>query len=91
MNVLEPFRIQSSPSRTALVLSAARSEPPLGSVIAIAQISSPVQNRGSHRAFCSSVVSSVRYGAQTLPWMPKQDEMDADTLANSSATATPKR
>ena len=91
MKVFEPFRIQSSPSRTAVVLSAARSEPPLGSVIAIAQTSSPVQNRGSQRAFCSSVVSSTRYGAQTLPWMPKHEEMDAETRANSSATATPNR
>ena len=42
MNVLEPLRIQSSPSRTAEVLMPARSLPAPGSVIAIAPISSPV-------------------------------------------------
>ena len=43
MKVLEPLRIQSSPSRTAVVLSAARSEPPEGSVMPIAVSSSPEQ------------------------------------------------
>ena len=46
MKVLEPLRTQSSPSRTAVVFSAARSEPPDGSVIAIAVTSSPVAHAG---------------------------------------------
>ena len=36
-----------------------------GSVIAMAVIISPLQNRGSQRCFCSSFVSSFRYGAMT--------------------------
>src|SRR5450759_2163221 len=50
MKVLEPLRIQSSPSRTAVLLRAARSEPPLGSVIAMAVMISPEQKPGSQRA-----------------------------------------
>ena len=46
MKVFDPLSTQSSPSRTAVVFSAARSEPPLGSVIAIAVTSSPVQKPG---------------------------------------------
>lgn len=52
--------IQSEPSLTAVVRSAARSDPPLGSVMPIAVIISPEQNGGSQRFFCSSVVSSTR-------------------------------
>ena len=74
MKVFEPFKIQSSPSRTALVFNAARSEPPEGSVIASAVISSPVQNPGSQRCFCSSVHRSTRYGATQSVWMPTQEE-----------------
>ena len=46
MNVFDPLMIQSLPSRTAVVFSAARSEPPYGSVMPIAVIISPVQNCG---------------------------------------------
>ena len=60
MNVLEPLMTHSEPSRTALVRSAPRSEPPEGSVMAIAVTSSPVQNPGSHRSFCESVPRSKR-------------------------------
>ena len=45
------------------VLMPCRSLPVPGSVIAIAVIISPVQNLGSQRCFCSSVVSRSRYGA----------------------------
>ena len=55
MKVLEPFSTYSSPSRTARALTACRSEPAPGSVIAIAPTSSPVAMRGSQRCFCSSV------------------------------------
>jgi hypothetical protein len=41
MKVLDPLRIQSSPSRTAVVFNAARSEPPDGSVMAMAVRISP--------------------------------------------------
>ena len=74
MKVFEPFSTQSSPSRTALVFRAARSEPPEGSVMAIAVISSPVQNLGSQRCFWSSVHRSTRYGATQSAWMPTHEE-----------------
>jgi len=60
MKVLEPFRTQPSDVRVAEVRMAARSEPAVGSVIAIAVISSPEQNEGSHRSLCSAVASSTR-------------------------------
>ena len=62
MKVLLPLTIQSpesSPARTAVVLRAARSEPPDGSVMAIALISSPEAMPGSQRCFCSSVPRST--------------------------------
>ena len=60
-----------SPSRTAVVRMPARSDPAPGSLIAIAVTISPVQNPGSHRLRCSSVVRSVRYGATTSLCSPK--------------------
>ena len=84
MKVFEPFTIQSSPSRTAVVLSAARSEPPLGSVMPMAVTISPVQKPGSQRCFCSSVHRSRRYGATTSPWMPRHDDTAAETRDISS-------
>ena len=84
MKVLEPLITQSSPSRTAVVLSAARSDPPLGSVIPIAVRSSPEATPGSHRWRCSSVVSSTRYGATMSAWMPTHEDSAALTLESSS-------
>ena len=60
MKVFEPFSRQPEPSGTALVRSAARSDPPEGSVIAIAAICSPLARPGSQRACCSGVVNEVR-------------------------------
>ena len=60
MKVLEPLMIQSSPSWTAVVRRLARSEPPPGSVMPMAVSSSPEQNLGSQRSFCSSVVRCTR-------------------------------
>ena len=60
MNVFDPLMMKSSPSATAVVLSAARSDPPDGSVMAMAVRISPLQNPGSQRFFCSSVVSFTR-------------------------------
>ena len=91
MNVLEPLRIQSSPSRTAVVFSAARSEPPLGSVMAMAVTISPEQKPGSHRCFCSSVPRSTRYGATQSVWMPKQEEAAAVNFESSSASTALRR
>ena len=55
MNVFEPLMTYSSPSRTARVRIACRSEPALGSVIAIAPTSSPVAMRDNQSRFCASV------------------------------------
>ena len=84
MNVLDPFRIQSSPSRTAVDLRLARSEPPDGSVIAIAHSSSPLTKPGSQRSRCSSVVSSTRYGATMSAWIPWQEPSAIETRPSSS-------
>ena len=78
--------IQLSPSLTAVVFSAARSEPPDGSVIPIAASSSPVATPGSQRLLCSSVVSSTRYGATMSAWIPTHEESAALTLASSSGS-----
>jgi hypothetical protein len=50
-----PSITQSSPSRRAVVVIAAGSEPPCGSVSAKHPMSSPFAMPGSHRCFCSSV------------------------------------
>ena len=57
MNVFWPLSTYSSPSSSARVLIAARSEPVPGSVIAIARIDSPDAIPGSQRCFCSSVAA----------------------------------
>ena len=65
INVLEPLMIQSSPSRTPVVLIPARSLPAPGSVMAIATMVSPVMMPGSQRAFCSSFERLLKYGPTT--------------------------
>ena len=91
MNVFEPLSTQSSPSRTALVFSAARSEPPLGSVMPIAVSISPLATPGSQRFFCSSLVSSTRYGATMSAWMPTHELSAALTWESSSMRTALKR
>ena len=51
---LVPLRIQSSPSRLAVVRMPAGSEPKSGSVRPKQPIASPAAIRGSHSCFCSS-------------------------------------
>jgi hypothetical protein len=53
MNVFEPLRTYSSPSRTAVERSAATSEPAPGSERANEQRIGRSISGGSHRAFCS--------------------------------------
>ena len=55
MNIFAPLRIQSSPSRTALVLRLAASEPVSGSVRPKQASPAPEHRSGSQRCFCSSV------------------------------------
>ncbi len=91
MKVLEPLMTQPSPSRTAVVLSAARSEPPPGSVMPIARRISPETMPGSQRSFCSCVPRATMYGAVMSVWMPTQDASAALTLLSSSAKTALKR
>ena len=84
MKVLEPLMTQSSPSRTAVVLRLARSEPPPGSVMPMAVTSSPVAERGSQRARCSSLVRCDEVGGVMSAWMPTQLGRVMLTLASSS-------
>ncbi len=91
MNVLDPLRTQSSPSLTAVVFSAARSEPPDGSVMPIAVRISPEQKPGSQRCLCSSVVRCTRYGATMSAWMPRQEGSAMLTFASSSVSTALKR
>lgn len=63
VHTFEPFRIHSSPSRTAVVRAPATSEPPLGSDRNCIQISSPFNMAGMWRCFCSSVPKSSRTAA----------------------------
>ena len=55
IQVLLPVMTQSSPSRTARVRSAPRSEPVFGSVKTAVGSTSPEAILGSHSAFCASV------------------------------------
>jgi hypothetical protein len=54
MNVFEPLRTYSSPSRTAVVFSAATSEPAPGSERPKLASTGDSVSGGSHLAFCSS-------------------------------------
>ena len=58
VQIFEPLRTHSSPSRTAVVCAPATSEPPLGSDRNCIQISSPLKIAGMCRCFCSSVPNS---------------------------------
>ena len=56
MNVFEPFRTYSSPSRRAVAcIEPNASDPELGSVIAHAPIFSSVSRSSAHRSFCAIV------------------------------------
>ncbi|MNW06421.1 hypothetical protein D3C71_2028220 [compost metagenome] len=55
MNVLEPLMTYSSPSSTARVLTACRSEPVSGSVIATAPMALPAAIFGNQACFCCSL------------------------------------
>ena len=55
IQVLAPLTRYPSPCGRAVVVMACRSEPPPGSVSAIAARTSPVAIRGRYRCFCSAV------------------------------------
>src|SRR5262249_58962713 len=55
MNFFEPFRTQTSPSRTAVVFVPLESEPASASVSPHAASHSPVTRRGRYFRFCASL------------------------------------
>jgi hypothetical protein len=60
VHTLEPLSTHSSPSRTAVVVTPARSDPFPGSERSCIQISSPRRIAGTWRCFWSSVANSSR-------------------------------
>src|SRR6201996_7689751 len=85
MKVLDPDKIQSSPSRSAWVRTPARSLPAPGSLMAMAPIRSPAANPGSQRCCCSGLASEVRYGA-TMSLCSVNAGVPGPAVASSSAT-----
>ena len=75
-----PVTLQPSPSRTARVLSAARSEPASGSEKPWHQISSADRIGPRKRSFCSSVPHAISVGPPSS---------SPSTLAGSGARARP--
>ena len=65
----------------------ARSEPVPGSVIAIANIDSPLMNLGSHRFFCSSVPSLSRYGRHSATCTLEPPKLTAARESSSDSIA----
>jgi hypothetical protein len=66
-----PTWVLPSPLRdheSGRIQGSGRSEPPLGSVIAMAVMIWPEQEPGSQRSFCSLVPRSTRYGATQSAW-----------------------
>ena len=88
MNVLDPLTAYSSPSRTAVVRMAARSDPAPGSVMAMAVISSPLQIPGSQRAFWSSSAPARKYGRQVSLWRRTQAALAPTPAAQNSSFMT---
>ncbi len=64
MKVFDPFRMYLSPLRTAVVVSAAASEPQPGSVSPMQPIHSPVASFGRYFSFCASVPCCRMLAAQ---------------------------
>src|SRR4051794_39618892 len=72
-NHLWPLMTQSSPSRTARVVSVVGSEPALwGSVMENAECRSPASSGSSQRSFCSGVPASARISElpESGAWLP---------------------
>lgn len=63
-----------------------RSLPAPGSVIAIAEISSPLTSPGSQRRFCSSVPSWLMYGTMMSVCTEKPRPLACARLISSAST-----
>ena len=68
IHILEPCRIQSSPSRRARVRIAPGSDPASGSVSPKQPSASPAAMRGSHSSFCSSEPQRWIANIASDPW-----------------------
>ena len=88
IHIFEPLRIQSSPSRFAVVRIDPGSEPESGSVSPKQPISSPAAMPGSQRCFCSSLPHFQIANIASEPWT-EQKERRAESPASSSMQATP--
>ena len=83
MNRLPPSRTYSSPSRRAVDLIAALSEPDPGSVSAYAASHSPLASFGRKRCFCSSVPASL-IPSEPSSWTATISPLVAHTFDSSS-------
>ena len=88
MNVLEPLRIQSSPSFFAKVRMPARSEPAPGSVMARQPMSSPAFIGARYFCLSSSDANLARYGATRSLSVPKDTTMEPQSACVSSSLRT---
>lgn len=106
MNTFRPLRIQSPPSRLAVVVMRCELDPASGSVMPKAMRTLPSANPGSHRRFCSSVpnraitvaqmagdttISSIGVpAAQNSSHTAARSPIPAPPPPYSSGTATPR-
>ena len=90
MNVFEPLRTYSSPSRTAVVWMPATSEPAPGSVRPKQQRIGASSSGPSHCCFCSSV-PAMRTGPAPRPFAPIDVPMPEQPQLSSSPTSMPSK
>ena len=88
IHIFVPLRIQSSPSRLAVVRMVAGSEPKSGSVSPKQPIASPAAIRGSHSCFCSSEPNFQIGNIASEPWTETSVRMPLSP-SSSSRQATP--
>src|SRR6185437_4983627 len=90
MNVFDPLRTYSSPSRTAVVFIDATSEPAPGSERPNEQRMGSSRSGGSHSAFCSSVPAMIT-GPAPSPFAEIDVAMPAQPQYSSSPTSNPSK
>ena len=90
MNVFEPLRTYSSPSRTAVVFSDATSEPAPGSERPNEQRIGSSSSGGSHVAFCSSLPAMIT-GPAPRPFAEIDVPMPVQPQFSSSPTSIPSK
>ncbi len=88
IHILVPFRIQSPPSRRALVRMLAGSLPESGSVRPKQPMASPRAMRGSHSRFCSSEPYFQMGNMASDPWTETKLRKPVSP-ASSSRQASP--